>query len=246
MNAETVSNRRRRIQEAYVWDREEVLKRLKSMSNPGRVAGMARFGINTRNKYGVSIPTIRKIAMEIGRNHRLAEELWLSRIHDARILAGMIDDPIMVTEKQMENWARGFDSWDICDQTCSNLFAKTKLAYRKAVEWSRRQDEFVKRAGFVMMATLAARDKQSDNAKFLRFLFLVKEEASDERNFVKKAVNWTLRQIGKRNRELNIAAIRTAKSIRRMDSKAAGWIARDALRELSNSSMQRKLRSTDK
>jgi 3-methyladenine DNA glycosylase AlkD len=220
---------------------KDVLRRLKSLSNPGAVAGMARFGINPKNTFGVSVPSLRKIAREIGKNHPLAQELWLSGIHEARIIAGMIDEPEKVTPKQMDNWVKDFDSWDVCDQCCSNLFDKTKFAYRKATEWSARDEEFVKRAGFVLMAALSVHDKQADDARFLAFLRIIKRESKDERNFVRKAVNWALRQIGKRNQCLNKAAVKAAKEIGEMNSKPARWVASDALRELTSMSVQRRL-----
>ena len=219
---------------------EEILKQLKSLSNPDAVAGMARFGINATNTYGVSIPVLRKMAKQIGKNHLLAEKLWNSGIHEARILAPLIDPPETVTERQMETWVKDFDSWDVCDQCCSNLFDKTKFAHKKALEGSNRREAFVKRAGFVLMATLAVHDKETDNQKFLRFLPVIKREATDERNFVKKAVNWALRQIGKRNSALNKIAIQTAKQIEKMDSKSARWIASDAIRELTHRAIQKK------
>ena len=211
---------------------KEILTHLKSLRNPRNVAGMARFGINPRNTLGVSIPTLRKIARQAGKDHRLAQELWASGIHEARILAAMVDDPARVTEAQMERWVKDFDSWDVCDQVCSNLFDKTKFAHRKAVEWSRRDEEFVKRAGFVLMAALAVHDKSAPDAAFIKFLPLIQRGATDERNFVKKAVNWALRQIGKRNAALHRAAIATAREIQQIDSRAARWVAADALREL--------------
>ncbi len=221
---------------------KEILQQLKSLSNPEAIAGMARFGINPNNTYGVSIPALRKIARETGKDHILAQQLWQSGIHEARILAGMIDEPGKVTEEQMERWAEDFDSWDICDQVCSNLFDKTDFAYQKAHEWSYRKEEFVKRAGFVLMATLAVHDKNAGDEKFLEFLPVIKREAIDDRNFVKKAVNWALRQIGKRNLNLNRAAIGIAKEIQGIDSKAARWIASDALRELSDEKTRKRLR----
>ncbi len=220
---------------------KDILQKLKSLSNPEAVAGMARFGINPNNTYGVSIPALRKIARETGKDHALGQKLWQSGIHEARILAGMIDEPEKVTEEQMESWAADFDSWDVCDQVCSNLFDKTEFAYRKAHEWSDRKEEFVKRAGFVLMATLAVHDKSAGDEKFLEFLPVIKREATDGRNFVKKAVNWALRQIGKRNLNLNNAAIETAKNIQEIDSKAARWIASDTLRELTGEKVQKKL-----
>ncbi|VVB84379.1 DNA alkylation repair enzyme [uncultured archaeon] len=219
----------------------DILQQLKSLSNPESVAGMARFGINPSNTYGVSIPALRKIAQETGRDHALAQQLWSSGIHEARILAGMVDVPDMVSEEQMESWAADFDSWDICDQVCSNLFDKTGLAYQKAIEWSNRKEEFVKRAGFVLMAALAVHDKKAKDKEFLKFLPIIKREAVDDKNFVRKAVNWALRQIGKRNLNLNRAAIETAKEIQEIDSKAARWIAADALRELTDEKIQKKL-----
>jgi len=211
---------------------EEILKQLKSLRNPANVAGMARFGINPRNTLGVSIPQLRQIARHAGKDHRLARELWASGIHEARILAAMVDVPEQVTDAQMERWVRDFDSWDVCDQVCSNLFDKTKSAHRKAARWSRREEEFVKRAGFALMAALAVHDKTASDAAFLKFLPLIRRAATDDRNFVKKAVNWALRQIGKRNAALNRAAISTAREIQQIDSRAARWIAADALREL--------------
>ncbi len=219
---------------------EEILKQLKSLYNPDAVAGMARFGINATNTYGVSIPVLRNMAKQIGKNHLLAEKLWNSGIHEARILAPLIDPPEMVTEKQMESWVKDFNSWDVCDQCCSNLFDKTKFAHKKALQWSKRREAFVKRAGFVLMAALAVHDKEADRRKFMRFLPTIKREATDERNFVKKAVNWALRQIGKRNSALNKIAIQTAKEIQKIDSKSARWIASDALRELTSRAVQKK------
>ncbi len=221
---------------------QEVLKRLKSMSNPEAVEGMARFGIVIKNAYGVSIPHLRKMAKEIGKDHKLAGQLWRSGIHEARLLAGMIDDPQMVTQEQLEKWVKDFDSWDICDQCCSNLFDKTDFAYSKAVEWSKREEEFVKRAGFVLMACFAVHDKKAKDRKFEKFFPIIKSEATDDRKFVKKAVNWALRQIGKRNPELNRMAIKTAEEMIKKDSKSARWIASDALRELGSQTVQRRLK----
>jgi len=220
---------------------ENILKQLKSLSNPEAVAGMARFGIDPDNTYGVSIPTLRKMAQDTGKNHSLALKLWSSGIHEARLLAGMIDSPEEVTEEQMESWVKEFNSWDVCDQVCSNLFDKTEYAYKKAVEWSKREEEFVKRAGFVLMAALAVHDKSAKDEAFVKFLPIIKRESVDNRNFVKKAVNWALRQIGKRNTSLNKEAIKTAKCIRDLNSKSAKWIASDAIRELTGEAVQKKL-----
>ncbi len=221
---------------------EDILRKLESLADPKAVEGMARFGINARNTFGVSIPNLRAMAKKIGRNHVLAQQLWSSGIHEARILAGMIDAPDMVTEEQMDSWVQDFDSWDVCDQCCSNLFDKAKFAHQKAVEWSRRNEEFVKRAGFVLMAALSVHDRKAKDEAFLKLLPIIKRESTDDRNFVKKAVNWALRQIGKRNTALNGAAIETAKEIQKADSKSARWIASDALRELTSEAVQKRLR----
>jgi 3-methyladenine DNA glycosylase AlkD len=223
-------------------DSDEVIRRLKSYSNPTAVQGMARFGINPKNTLGVPLPVIRRIAKDIGLDHRLARDLWASGIHEARILAPMIEDPQQVSAKQMESWVKDFDSWDVCDQCCSNLFDKTTLAYPKAVDWSSREEEFVKRAGFVLMAALAVHDKSAKDSSFQRFLPIIERESDDERNFVRKAVNWALRQIGKRNKSLNRLALNTAKRIQKRSSKSARWIASDAIRELTGRSVRRRLR----
>jgi 3-methyladenine DNA glycosylase AlkD len=221
---------------------DDILSQLKALANPEAVAGMARFGINPEHTYGISIPTLRQMAKKIGKHHELAQQLWASGIHEARILASMIDRPAEVTEAQMEAWVKDFDSWDVCDQCCGNLFDQTAWAYRKAVEWSARDEEFVKRAGFALMAYLAVHDKKVADEAFSQFFPLIQREATDSRNFVKKAVNWALRQIGKRNRNLNTQAIETAHQIQQLDSKAARWIAADALRELTSDKVQQSLK----
>lgn len=203
---------------------------------------MTRFGISPKDALGVSVPTLRIIARKLGRDHALAIGLWSSGIHEARILASMIDEPAKVTEAQMDNWVRDFDSWDICDQCCGNLFDKTPYALVKAVEWSRKEEEFVKRAGNVLMAELAVHDKESEDSVFLRFFGEIERGATDKRNFVKKAVNWALRQIGKRNRRLNGETIKLATRIQKMNSPSAKWIASDALRELKSEAVQKKIR----
>ena len=203
---------------------------------------MARYGITAEKNYGVSMPKLNELAKEIGTDHLLAQQLWDASIREARILAAMIDDPRLVTEDQMEQWAKDFDSWEVCDQCCMKLFKRTKFAYTKAVEWSARSEEFVKRAGFVLMACLAVSDKKADDREFLKFLPLIKREARDNRTFVKKSVNWALRQIGKRSRALNEMAIKTAREIQQIDSTSAKWIASDAIRELTSEAVQKRLR----
>ncbi len=212
----------------------DIITRLKSLGNPEAAKGMARYGIIAEKIYGVSIPGLRKLAKEIGKNHELAHELWEENSRETRILAGMIDIPKQVTEQQIEKWVYDFDSWEVCDQCIMNLFEKTFFAWNKAVEWSTRKEEFVKRAGFVMMARLAVSDKKAPDERFCPFFQLIKRESVDSRNFVKKAVNWALRQIGKRNRTLHKKALETALEIKRLDSKSARWIASDTLRELES------------
>ena len=212
----------------------EVIKRLKSVSNHKELDSMKRYGIRCDNALGISIYVLRDIAKEIGKDHQLAAKLWLSGIREARLLATMVDEWDLVTSDQMDEWVTDFDSWDICDQCISNLFDKTPYAYVKAVTWIERREEFVKRAGFVMMAALAVHDKTEKDRVFEAFLPKIIKHSTDERNFVKKAVNWALRQIGKRNKALNRKAISCAKKIEKKDSKSAKWIAKDAIRELTS------------
>ncbi len=220
----------------------EVLHKLQALSDPRVRAAMKRFGVHVKDVHGISMPVLHRLARQIGTSHELAQRLWDSGNHEARILAALIDDPARVTAAQMERWARGFDSWDVVDGSCCHLFVFAAPAWRKAVEWSGRKPEFVKRAGFALMAYLAWHDKQATDARFARLLPLIRQHASDERNFVKKAVNWALRQIGKRNLRLNRLAVRAARQIRAVDSPAARWVARDALRELTSPAVQGRLR----
>ena len=216
-----------------------IISQFKSLGNPSAAEGMAKFGITAQKIYGVKIPDLRKLAKEIGKNHELALELWKETSRETRILAGMIDDPKQVTE-QTDQWAGDFDSWEVCDQCIMNLFEKTPFAWNKAVEWSEKEDEFVKRAGFVIMARLAVSDKKAPDARFEAFFPAITKKAGDGRNFVKKAINWALRQIGKRNLKLNKKAVKVAKEIHKMDSKSAKWIASDALRELESEAVQKR------
>jgi len=225
---------------------EEIIKKLKSLANPKNVEGMARFGIDTRTALGISIYTLRDIAKEIPKNHELALKLWASGIHEARHLASQVDEPDKVTEKQFDSWVTDFNSWDICDQVCSNLFDQTPFAYKKVFEYSGQKEEFVKRTAFTLIACLSVHNKELKDPDFEKFFPLISKEAVDERNYVKKAVNWALRQIGKRNKNLNKKAIAVAKEISKIDSKSAKWIASDALRELQNEKIQSRLASSPK
>mgnify|MGYP001384855774 FL=1 len=217
-----------------------LLKKLKNLSNPDAVVGMAKFGINSKNTYGISIPILRGIAKEIGRDHDLAQQIWDSGIHEARILASMIADPSLVTESQLEKWVMDFDSWDVCDQCCMNLFEDTDFAYLKCFEWSSREEEFVKRAGFVLMARLAVSDKKAEDNNFFKFFHIIKRESIDDRNYVKKSINWALRQIGKRSPSLNKIAITFAEEIKEINSSSAKWVGSDALKELKSKSVQKR------
>ena len=219
----------------------DVLARLRDMSNPAAVAGMARYGINPENTLGVSIPNIRSLARQIKKDHSLAQKLWATGIHEARILASMVADPKLVSQAQMDAWVNDFDSWDVCDQCCLNLFQKTDLAYEKTAEWSRAEPEFVKRAGFALMACLAVGDKKTGDDRFEEFFPLIEAESEDNRNYVRKAINWALRQIGKRNLKLNRQAIEVAGRIQARETRSARWIASDALRELTSQSVQERL-----
>lgn len=221
---------------------EDAIKLLKKNSNPKDKEGMARFGINPQYALGVRVPVMRGLAKKIGKDHDLALELWKTKIHEARILASMIDEPKLVDEKQMDAWIKEFNSWDLCDQCCMNLFDRIPIAFEKAARLAGEKEEFVKRAGFALMACLAWHDKKADDAKFVKFLPLIKKGSTDERNFVKKAANWALRQIGKRNKALNKEALKAAKEIMKIDSKAAKWVAADAIRELESSAVQKKLK----
>jgi 3-methyladenine DNA glycosylase AlkD len=223
-----------------------IIRDLRAQASPEDAMGMAKFGIRSDNVLGIPVATLRTMAKGIGTDHALALELWKAGILEARVLALLIDDPAAVTEKQMERWAKGFDNWAICDGVCLHLFRKTPLAWKKAVQWSGRREEFVKRAGFVLMAVLAVHDKKADDSRFLNLLSIIQRESADGRNGVKKAVNWALRQIGKRNRALHAAAIREAERIRAMDSPSARWIASDALREFKGDVVRRKLERMDK
>jgi 3-methyladenine DNA glycosylase AlkD len=213
---------------------EEILYEMKAHANPAGVAGMARFGIRTKNALGLSMPFLRRMAKRAGSDHALAQHLWRSGVHEARILAALVDDPAQVTSAQMERWVKDFDSWDVCDQVCGNLFDRTRFAHRKAVVWAGRRAEFARRAGFALMAALAWHDKRADDELFRNYLAVIERFSFDDRNFVRKAVSWALRNIGKRNRRLNRAAVACARRIARQEFRAARWVAADAIRELTD------------
>lgn len=219
-------------------DFQFVIQELKEMGSAKFKDGLDRFGINSENSYGIRMPDLRAFAKTIGKNHALALELWESGQHETMILATLVAEKKEVTMEQMESWIKDFNSWDVCDQCIGNLFDKTPWAFEKAIEWSGREAEFEKRAGFTMMATLAVHDKKGTDTSFIQFFPYIVKECTDNRNFVKKAVNWAIRQIGKRNTELNQEAIVLSKEIQAIESKAAKWIAADAIKELESKKVQ--------
>jgi 3-methyladenine DNA glycosylase AlkD len=224
----------------------EVMGELRGRSDPSFLAGMARYGIATDKALGgTSVPQLRAMAKRLGQDHGLAAALWRTDVHEARLLATMVDDPALVSEDQMEAWASDFCSWDLCDQCCSNLFSYTPSSWKKAAEWSGREETYVKRASFALMAALAVHDKKATNDRFLDLLPLIERAASDDRNYVKKAVNWALRQIGKRNAVLNVEAIACGERIQSAGDRAGRWIASDALRELRSEAVQKRLRERE-
>jgi 3-methyladenine DNA glycosylase AlkD len=210
----------------------EILNELKANANSRNLEGMAKFGMAVGKRLGASVPVMRRIARQTGKDHRLARQLWKTGVAEARIVASMIAVPEEMTEKEIDAWVSEIDSWDVCDQVCMNLLEKTPLARRKIGEWSRREEEFVRRAAYALIACLAWHDKEALDQEFLAFMPVIRRGATDERNFVKKSVSWALRNIGKRNPRLSKAAIKTAKDLQRLDSKAARWIAADVIREL--------------
>jgi 3-methyladenine DNA glycosylase AlkD len=239
-------NKRAAIREHEDWNVRRTIGELRRLGSRRNVEGMARYGIRAKKVFGVSKPKLDALAREIGKNHPLGLELWATGIQDAKILAGMISEPGKVTASQMELWVRDFDNWDSCDGTCCHLFVFAKDAWAKAFAWTRREEEFQKRAGFALAAYLAYRDKSAGDAKYLKFLKAIEREAGDERNFVRKAVNWALRNIGKRNPQLNRAAIATARRLQKKESRASRWIAADALRELEGEAVQARLRGRER
>ena len=214
------------------------MEKLALLGRPEIVESMAKFGISTPKSFGIKTPELKKFAAEVKKNasdrHDLAAQLWRTGNYDARAVAFLIDDPKLITKEQMDAWAADFDNWATVDGTCCYLFCRSAFAYEKAKEWADRREEFAKRAGFSLMAYLAVHDKKAGDEKLAAFLPIIQKHSDDDRNFVKKAVNWALRQIGKRSLELNRLAIETAELIRLQNTKSSRWIAADALRELRN------------
>jgi 3-methyladenine DNA glycosylase AlkD len=209
----------------------DVIRELRALDSEKNRAGMARFGINTEHAFGVSMATLDPIARRLKKNHALAQELWASGHHEARLLAALIEEPAKVTPRQMDSWAADFDSWDLCDQACMKVFARTPHVAAKVAKWAKDKREFVRRAAFATIAGAAVRSKEPDKV-FLPFLTIIEAGATDERNFVRKAVNWALRQIGKRSPGLHKPALALARKLAASDDKTARWIGKDAVREL--------------
>ena len=220
---------------------KEILEKLDELADPDQIEGMARFGINPKNTYGLRMPVIKKIAKDYKNNHDLAIKLWEIDTRETRIMASLVDEADKVSSQQMDEWALEFDYWEICDQCCTNLFRKTKFAYDKIYQWSKAEEEYVKRAGFALIAVLAIHEKKQDDELFVELLELIERESCDDREMVKKAVNWALRQIGKKNSYLNKIAISKAEKIKTIDSKSAQWISKNALKELTSDKVQSKL-----
>ncbi|MGY1619173.1 DNA alkylation repair protein [Geodermatophilus sp. SYSU D00691] len=212
-------------------DAAEVLDRLRDLADPARLEGMARYGIGGAHALGVTVTELRGLAKELGRSHELAAGLWASGVHEARILASLVEERDRVDARQLDDWAAAFDAWDLCDQVCQNLVRHTPFAWARALAWSGREEPFVKRAGFATMAGLAVLDKRADDDRFEPFLRAVAERADDDRPIVRKGASWALRQIGKRNPALHARAVATAEGLRE-GGRGARWVAADVLREL--------------
>jgi 3-methyladenine DNA glycosylase AlkD len=221
----------------------EVLLELKRIADSGHRKRMAAFGIADSHALGVAVPKIRTLARQVGTDHKLAQELWKTEIHEARILAAMVADPQRATSFLLDRWAKESDSWDITDGLCSNLVRHSRYAHVKTREWTKRNEELVRRAGFALIAVLAVHDKETADSAFVSYLEIIRRHSTDERNFVKKAVNWALRQVGKRNATLNRRASELARELKDSNNKTARWIGSDALRELQSAGVQARLRS---
>ena len=222
---------------------ESIVAWLKRTGSPKAAAGLARYGLPTTNAYGIPVGTLRAEAKKIGKDHALAMKLWDSGSLDARILASFLADPKQLTLAQMNAWCRDFDNWGTTDTACFALFDRSPLAWKVVAPWAKQKGEFQKRAGFVMMACLAAHDKTTPDAAFTKFFPMIERGASDERNFVKKGVSWALRHIGHRSPTLHAAAIKTATKLSRSDNATARWIGRDALKDITRALVIQKVRA---
>jgi 3-methyladenine DNA glycosylase AlkD len=218
-----------------------VLAWLRRHGSERNVAGMARYGIVAKRVFGVSMGTMQPLARRLRPNHSLALALWQSGWYEARLLAALIDDPALVTRSQMNRWAASFENWADCDTVCFHLFDRVPFAYAKAAQWATSRREFVRRAAFALMAALALHDKAAADSRFLPFLPMIERAASDERNFVKKGVNWALRGIGRRSAATHAAAVKVARRLADSGDPSARWVGKDALRELTSAPVLRRL-----
>ncbi len=221
---------------------KEVLRLLQAKARPDQLDGMIRYGMAPERRLGVAVPELRRIARQVGKDHALASALWETKIPDAMMLASMIGDPAQVTGREMEEWVKDFGSWDVCDQVCMNLFEKTPLAWKKAAQWSVREEEFTRRAAFALMACLAWHAEDAPDARFVKFIPWIKRAANDDRGMVKKGVSWALRNMGKRSPALQRVVLAAAREIRGMDTRSARWIASDVMRDLQQHGAKEKLR----
>ncbi len=219
---------------------DHIVRKLKSKTNPDNLEGMARYGISIKNRLGVSIPDLRKLAKEIGKDHKLASQLWAKGIDETKILASMIGEENKLTEEQAEKWVANFNSWDVCDQVCMNLFRKIPFVRKKIRKWSKRKEEFVKRAAFSLIACIAVHNKKMPDDEFIKIFSIIKQGSVDKRNYVKKAVSWALRNIGKKNKNLNKAVTKFSKELGQAESKSAKWIARDTLKDIQRETVTKK------
>lgn len=223
---------------------DQILAFIRDNANKKNCEGMKRYAINTDNAYGVPVPVLRKYARQFGKNHQLALDLWDTKVHEARLIASLLADPEKLNAATMDKWAGEFDSWDICDQCCNNLFERSRHCLDKIYEWTNSDKQFVKRAGFVLMASLSVHNKKLDDPFFLGLLPIIIQNANDERNFVKKAVNWALRQIGKRNLNLHQQVLMIAEKLSTSENKTTRWIGVDAIKDITSASAQRRLIKT--
>lgn len=222
-------------------DVQEALAYLRRRGTRRNVEGMARYGIRAKKVFGVSMAAMRDLAKKFGRSHALAQELWKTEWYEARILASFVDEPEKVTASQMDRWCRDFDNWAVCDTVCFHLFDKTPHAFGKIAKWSQSDEEFVKRAAFALLASLALHDKESGDEPFALCLRLVEGAATDDRNFVKKGVSWGLRGVGRRSPALHEAAVALAKRLSSSTSATARWIGKDALKDITRPAVIRRL-----
>ena len=220
---------------------EEIIDFLEENKSDKNISGMKMFKIDSNKIYGIKMDVLRKLAKKIGKNHKIALQLWKHGYHESRILATIVEETDKMDEKQLDEWVNDFDTWDICDQACINLFSNMPLAISKISNWASSEKEFVKRTAFSLIAVIAVHDKKSKNSYFEKFFPIIKQGCDDNKNFVKKAVNWALRSIGKKNKYLNEKAIILAKEILELDYKSAQWIGKDALKELESKEVQNRL-----